>query len=117
MFSLPYSIEMNGVTQDLVSQIAIALNSTDTPPNKNGITYRILVFKEKNLENWVLALLPDIIMVEELFVMVNESFELFLNGSVSPNGITFLCAHEPHLLIEVAKDWYFEKNLDNVACS
>ncbi len=101
---------MNGVTHDLVNQIAIALNTTDTPPVKDGISYRILVFKEKDKENWVLSMLPEIIMVEELFVVINESYDLFLKGIESPNGIIFLSAAEPQLLVELAKEWYYDEN-------
>lgn len=98
---------MNGVAKDLITEIAIALNATDTPLVKDEISYRILVFKENVRENWVLSMLPDIIMVEELFIVLNESYDSFLKGVDTPNGIIFLCASEPNLLVKLAKEWYY----------
>ena len=107
---------MNGVTNQLVSQIANALNSTDNPPVKDSVTYRIVVFKEKNKEKWVLALIPDLIPVEELYLAINESYSLFLEGAEMPCGIIFLYASQPELLVGLAKEWYYDTITDTVAC-
>ena len=101
-----YLPPMNGATYELVQQIAISLNAKDSPPIKDGIAYRIIVFKVKDEELWVAAMLPDIIEVEELFVVLNESYDMFLNGAKTPNGVIFLCSEKPGELVSLANRWY-----------
>jgi hypothetical protein len=98
---------MKGITYDLVQEIAIALKTTRKPLQKDGVTYRVVVFKTKDTELWVVGMIPDIIEVTELFVVLNESYDKFLKGAVTPNGISFLCSAQPEDLTELAKHWYY----------
>lgn len=107
---------MNRVTNQLVNQIAFALNVTDKPLLKNNAEYRLLVFKEKNNEKWVLTFIPAFIPVEDLIVAVNECYGLFLDGRKTPCGMEFFCAEEPQMLIELAEEWYYETNESNITC-
>lgn len=101
---------MKGVTYELVKKIAVALNAEDSPPIKGGISFRIIVFKVKDQGLWVTAMLPDLIEVEELFEVVNESYAMFLAGEKTPNGVNFICAEQPEDLIRLSKSWYYGVN-------
>lgn len=98
---------MTGTTHDLVQKIAVAIGATDEPPMKGGITYRIIVFKVTNTGHWVAGMIPEIVEVEELFVVINESYDMFLKGATTPNGIVFICAEQPEELITLAQNWYY----------
>lgn len=97
---------MSTITNKLVAEIATKLYARDVPPMKDGVPYRILVFKGHQPERWVLAMVPDHLPVEELFVIVNESYGLFLKGEHTPNGIYFLCADQPEELPDLASHWH-----------
>jgi hypothetical protein len=101
---------MERITYDIVQEIAKALDSQNHPPVKAGVTYRIVVFVEKIESHYVVAMIPDIISVEELFMVLNESYDKFLNGELTPNGITFISAAQPEELTTLAKHWYYDNN-------
>lgn len=105
---------MAGISYDLVQEIAIALNAQDSPPMKDGVAYRIIVFKVADGQLWVVGMVPDFIGVEDLFTVVNESYDLFLKGETTPNGIVFLSAEQPEQLTLLAKAWYYgEHHIDD----
>lgn len=99
---------MSTITQTLVTEIATKLNARNTPPVKDGIAYRILVFKAKHPEKWVVAMIPDLFMVDELFIILNESYAQFLEGEHTPCGIVFLCSDHSDELAGLASGWYYD---------
>lgn len=102
---------MSTITTNIITEIATKLNVRDTPPVKDGITYRIIVFKTNHPEKWVAAMLPEIILVEELFLVVNEAYGRFLMGEQTPCGIVFLCSDQAGDLAGLASRWYFDSTL------
>lgn len=98
---------MSAISTNIITEIATKLNVRNTPPVKDGISYRIIVFKASHPEKWVVAMLPEIILVEELFLVVNESYDQFLKGEKTPCGIVFLCSDQAGDLVGLASSWYF----------
>lgn len=98
---------MSTITSNIITEIATKLNVRDSPPVKDGVPYRIIVFKANYPEKWVAAMLPEIILVEELFQVVNEAYGRFLQGEQTPCGIVFLCSDQANDLAGLASGWYF----------
>lgn len=98
---------MSPISSNIITEIATKLNVRDSPPVKDGVVYRIIVFKASYPEKWVAAMLPEIILVEELFQVVNESYARFLQGEKTPCGIVFLCSDQANDLAGLASSWYF----------
>lgn len=105
--SVTYRNYMSTITSNIITEIATKLNVRDSPPVKDGIAYRIIVFKANHPEKWVAAMLPEIILVEELFQVVNESYGRFLQGEQTPCGIVFICSDKADNLAGLASSWYF----------
>lgn len=105
--SVTYRNYMSTITSNIITEIATKLNVRDSPPVKDGVPYRIIVFKVSYPEMWVAAMLPEIILVEELFQVVNESYGRFLQGEQTPCGIVFLCSDQAGDLASLASSWYF----------
>lgn len=99
---------MSAITQTLVTEIATKLNARNSPPVKDGIAYRIIVFKAKHPEKWVVAMIPDLFMIDELFIILNESYAQFLEGEHTPCGIVFLCSDHSEELVDLAGCWYYD---------
>lgn len=53
-------------------------------------------------------MIPELIEVEELFEVVNESYGMFMAGVPTPNGVSFMCAKERGELIKLSKNRYFD---------
>lgn len=101
-----------GLSLDVVQKLAVALEAEGVPPVKDGVSYRILVFKVTESQLWVTAMIPMNAGIEphELFDQVNVAYGEYLNVGSSTKGILFFQDADTDHLINIVTHWYYESN-------